>query len=154
MNDHSDPSGLTRKGFEALSNGISRHRFLDATVKGIVATLSAAALGNIGLQLVSADTCGFPYGQGGSNWGACKCCNGGAPQCSDNGGCPAQHGYLGCPSGYSMCTTSNSCNGYCVWGSGYWCCPCTSNLGWSVSYCVDCRKNVSGCTTCTCNFWQ
>jgi len=145
-----DHDGLVRRSFEQLSNTTSRHRFLDKAAKGIFATMSALALGEIGVKAAFADTCQTPNG----NKGACSCCATHSTLC---GGCPSSRG---CPTTgydrgqYQVCTLG-TCS-YCWYSSGYWCCPC----GTQTSYCTDCvfyNANLGGidCSTaCTCNTLQ
>lgn len=146
MDDH---DGLLRKSFESLSNGVSRHRFLEKAAKGIFATMAALALGNVGIQTAFA------------TWGSCNCCStfSSGYQC---GGCPSPGGPQQCPStsysygSYTPCTYHNCpSNGYCYYDNGWWSCPCGSKT----SYCTDCvwlsngvpQCNYNQGTVCTCN---
>ncbi len=134
-----DRNDIARKGFEQLSNSVSRHRFLERGAKIVLGTMGALAAGGLTTQIASAGSI---------------CCGG--TDCNGNTvtgtTCPTGTGGPGgCPGGYILCTTGAGCS-YCYWNSGYW--TCKNNSG-TVFYCSDCYYTATEyyppCTTaCTC----
>ncbi len=137
MAEHDERS---RTGLEQISNGVSRHRFLNRAARGVFATVAALALGNLGVKTAFAGC-----------WGALNCCGCQAVPCSN---CSGLSGPQQCPTNWSLCTGSYNaptCNSYCYYPNGYWSCPGPNG---AVSYCTDCRQGSgSSCTACTCNVY-
>lgn len=137
--DHNEQE-LMRRGFERLSNGVSRHRFLAKVAKVILAATATLAAGGLGTQVALATV------------GACCSC--GSPKaCS---GCPSTASSSSSPlcpsaSNYTLCSSSQC--GYCTWASGYWCC----SSGGATYYCADCAfydvttGHLDCSTACTCS---
>lgn len=117
-----------RKGFEQVSNTLSRRNFVRKAIQGAFATLVALAASQPGVKEVLA---------------APSCCSDQAHQCSN---CPSIYGGAPyCPSGYSTCTTSSGCS-YCWYSSGSWVCYIDN----ATVRCTDCWNGSCG-SACTCH---
>ena len=125
---------------ESLARALSRRKVIEAGVKGVFATIAAGALG----QLVD-----IKQAFAGCTCECDDCWTQGNP-CNDFGhNCPTG-AQGGCPSGCSICTSSDYCGGFCGYPSGYWVsCSglCACHGGYRL--CTDCKcPNCS--VTCTC----
>ena len=109
---------------------ISRRDGLKHVFRGTTAALAGVTVGQLtGVKAANAIacTCSKPRGV----W-----CSG----CASNG----------CPSGYSICTTSSPC-APCIYSSGYWVsCTGLGSCGFGYRVCRDCWRNSSCSTTCGC----
>jgi hypothetical protein len=117
---------------EDIARKLSRRTLLFRTLKGTAATAAALSVGSfVGVKNAFADACDCtPPGQ--FCWAIGKTCP-----------------FNGCPTGCSICTTSDGCGG-CIYSSGYWV-ACTGQGSCSNGYrlCYDCK--CPGCgTTCGC----
>ncbi len=130
MTDHDGPG---RQILEQLSNGVSRHRFLNKAAKGIFAVAATLALGEVEISKVFAATC---YNRQDHNPSGCWGVNGCCSSASASHQCPNYPGYCDHNRNYAICT-HDMCPGYCdYYGSGWWTCP--AGYGGLTSYCQDC----------------
>src|SRR5258706_13867587 len=88
---------------ESAVRTLSRRKVLVNTLKGLVITASALTLGQE-VDLKAAFALGCTCDDGWTNGSPCS-------------GCPSS---AGCPSGWSICTTSQSCGGWCNYSNGQW----------------------------------
>lgn len=107
---------------ESIVRGIQRRKFLSRGIKGAFATVAGLALGNLtGIKNAFAVSCTCDWAFGG--------------QCLGTGDVGQN-----CPSGCSTCTSSDNCNGWCNWSSGFWVsCTGLGACGYGYKICKDCK---------------
>lgn len=125
---------------ESVARAVSRRRVLVRTAKGIAATIAGVTLGQlIAVRNAFADSCSCNW-YGGS--GNANCPSWPHP-------CPWGQG---CPSGCSVCTSSDVCrNGvyYCNYAGGSWGTCYGGKCGNGHYVCTDCKcPNCSYVCTC------
>jgi hypothetical protein len=117
---------------ESFARKFNRRKVIGSTVKGVVATVAAATVGqlaNLGQAFAASCTCD-------EGWTLGKTCGYYGFPCPKNG----------CPSQCTVCTRP-SCHGWCNWNSGNWVsCSGLGPSGKGYKLCWDCWKcgNVGG----------
>jgi hypothetical protein len=127
---------------ESVVRAISRRRFVNKAVKSTFAILAGLAAGTwVGVKDAFAVTCTCDWYDGSSN-----------ANCPKHPGCNSSPP-SSCPSGCSLCTSSDYCldskGYYCNYSGGYWI-SCTGlGQGGGFKYCLDCKcPNCSYVCTC------
>lgn len=122
---------------ESLARRLARRKMLGAAVKGAVATIAAATIGqftNIGQAFAVSCTCD-------DNWTTGVPCDSIGYHCS-----PSSY----CPSGCAVCCC-NDCGGWCNYPSGSWVsCQGLGTCGNGYKICTDCKCAGSCNHKCTC----
>lgn len=123
---------------ESLARRLARRKMLGTAVKGAVAAIAAATIGQFtNLRQAFAVSCTCD-----DNW------TNGVPCDNIGHSCPSS----GCPSGCSVCCC-NDCNGWCNYPSGSWTsCSGLGKCGNGYKICTDCKCG-NPCTKqnrCTC----
>jgi hypothetical protein len=124
---------------ESVARSMDRRQILKKGIKGVFAATAGMALGqfaNIKNAFAVTCTCNWAGGSGNAN-------------CPKSSGCPLGSS-AGCPTGYSVCTSSSGCGTICNWPGGRWVsCTGLGTHGHGYKLCTDC--NNSGCAdVCTC----
>lgn len=127
---------------ESITRKIARRKLIGTTIKGLFATSAALTFGqliNVKQAFAASCTCD-------NNWTTGHLCS----------GCPSS---ANCPSGCTVCTTTQSCGGWCNYSNGRWT-SCTGQGTCGVGYkiCTDCIcpscsnrcTCLSGCVCCNC----
>lgn len=119
---------------ESIARLMQRRKFLAQGLKGVGAAAAAIAIGSFaGVRHAFAQTCTC-------DWAFSGQCTGSGPYEDD------------CPSGCTICTSSDNCSGWCNWSSGAWVsCNGFGSCGNGYRMCIDCKcPNCSDvCTVLT-----